>query len=281
VSGGQGGHSGTGIALGRSNAIKVLGNTLRGAYASAPFRLVSLTGGKSRNAIPRDAAAVVLLEAGKEAEFTSAIEHRSATIHEAFSKTDPGLSIAVNPAEPAEDAWTEEATGRMLGVIALVPTGPLAMSPDFDGLVETSTSLGEAITEGDRLTLHSLSRSSNDSAMPEVLATLDAAAELGGGSLEVKHNYNGWRPDLDSAVLATARSVYEEQFGHEPVVTAVHAGLETSVIGSKVDRKLDMLAIGPQIEFPHSPDERVSVPTVQRFWSLLIGLVDELSTTRS
>jgi dipeptidase D len=113
--------------------------------------------------------------------------------------------------------------------------------------------------------------------MPEVIASLAAAARLGGGSLEVKHNYNGWRPDLDSALLAVAHRVYEERFGAAPVVTAVHAGLETSVIGGKVDRRLDMLAIGPQIEFPHSPDERVSIPTVERFWQLLVGVVDELS----
>jgi dipeptidase D len=159
----------------------------------------------------------------------------------------------------------------------VVPTGPLAMSPDFEDLVETSTSLGEAITEGDRLTLHSLSRSSNDSAMPEVIATLDAAAVLGDGSLEVKHNYKGWRPDLDSTVLAVGKTVFEEQFGAPPVVTAVHAGLETSVIGGRVVRHLDMLSLGPQIEFPHSPDERTSIPTVARFWTLLVSVVDRLS----
>ena len=151
------------------------------------------------------------------------------------------------------------------------------MSPDFDKLVETSTSLGEAATEGERLTLHSLSRSSNDSAMPEVIATLDAAARLAGGTLEVKHNYNGWRPDLDSPLLAVARTVSERLFGKPPVVTAIHAGLETAVIGSKVSGRLDMLAIGPQIEGPHSPDERVSIPTVERFWQLLVAVVDELS----
>ena len=158
-----------------------------------------------------------------------------------------------------------------------MPTGPLALSPDFDDLVETSTSLGEAITENGRLTLHSLSRSSNDSALPEVIAALDAVARLAGGELEVKHNYNGWRPNLDSPALAAARSVYEREFGEPPIVTAVHAGLETAVIGSKVSG-LDMLSFGPQIEFPHSPDERVSIPTVERFWKLLVAFVDELST---
>jgi dipeptidase D len=150
------------------------------------------------------------------------------------------------------------------------------MSQDFDDLVETSTSLGEALTEGDRLTLHSLSRSSNDSALPEVIATLDAAARLAGGELEVKVNYGGWRPNLDSPALAVAKTVYERLFGEPPIVTAVHAGLETAVIGSKV-HGLDMLSFGPQIEFPHSPDERVSIPTVERFWQLLVAFLDEVS----
>jgi dipeptidase D len=277
VGGGQGGHSGMEIARGRSNALKALGRALREAHASVPFRLVSFGGGKSRNAIPRDAAATVSVQGGEEAAFRSAVADAAATIRDAFAKTDPGVSVGVQASAAAPDPWTSEATATLLDVIAAVPTGPLALSPDFEGLVETSTSLGEALTEGDRLTLHSLSRSSNDSAMPDVLATLDAAARLGGGSLEIKHNYNGWRPDLDSALLDVARRAYERLFGEPPVVTAVHAGLETSVIGSKVDRPLDMLAIGPQIEFPHAPDERVSVPTVERFWKLLVGIVDDLS----
>jgi dipeptidase D len=151
------------------------------------------------------------------------------------------------------------------------------MSPDFDDLVETSTSLGEAVTEGDRLTLHSLSRSANDAAMPGVVGTLDAAARMAGGELEVKFNYGGWRPNLDSPVLDATKRVYERLFGEEPIVTAVHAGLESSVISGKVAGKLDMLSIGPQIEAPHSPDERVSIPTVERFWQLLVGVLDEVS----
>ena len=96
-------------------------------------------------------------------------------------------------------------------------------------------------------------------------------------TLEVKSNYGGWRPDLDSRALASAKTVYERLFGAPPIVTAVHAGLETAVIGTKVPGDLDMLSFGPQIEFPHSPDERVSIPTVERFWQLLVAVVDELS----
>jgi dipeptidase D len=275
--GGLGGHSGVQIALGRANAVKMLGRVLREAYAAVPFRLVSLDGGKSRNAIPRDAVGVCSVPRDREDAFRSAVSTANAELQDAYAKTDPGVSVTVEGAVDAADAWTEAATATLLDVVAIVPTGPLAMSPDFAGLVETSTSLGEALTDGGELTLHSLSRSSNDSAMPDVIAALDAAARLGGGKLEVKFNYNGWRPDLDSNLLAVARAASERLFGEPPVVTAIHAGLETAVIGTKVSGHLDMLAIGPQIEGPHSPDERVSIPTVQRFWQLLVAIVDDLS----
>lgn len=279
--GGLGGHSGVQIALGHANAIKVLGRVLRETSTTVPFRLVSLDGGKSRNAIPRDAVAVCSVACDRVDAFRAAVEAATAVVRDAHAKTDPGATVTVESAGDVADAWTEEATATLLDVVALVPTGPLAMSPDFEGLVETSTSLGEAATDGTQLTLHSLSRSSNDSALPEVVAALAAAARLAGGSLEVKHNYNGWRPDLDSQLLAVTRSVYVRLFGEPPVVKAIHAGLETAVIGTKVDWRLDMLAIGPQIEGPHSPDERVSIPTVERFWKLLVGVVDEHSKERS
>ena len=276
ASGGLGGHSGSNIAHGRSNAVKVVGRALREAYGTVPFRLVSLNGGKSRNAIPRDAAAVVSVSADQKDAFRQAVESATATIRDAYSKTDSAVTVDVAETDAATDAWSEPDTAALLDAVALVPTGPLAMSPDFEGLVETSTSLGEAVTEGDKLTLHSLTRSSNDSALPEVIATLDAAARLAGGALRVKGNYGGWRPDLDSPALAAGKAVYERIFGEPPIVTAVHAGLETAVIGTKV-QGLDMLSFGPQIEFPHSPDERVSIPTADRFWKLLVGIVDELS----
>jgi dipeptidase D len=150
------------------------------------------------------------------------------------------------------------------------------MSPDFGGLVETSSSVGGAVTDGAVLTLHSLSRSSNRSALPDVIAALDAAARLAGGVLAIGQADPGWEPNLDSQALAATRRVYERLFGEAPIVTAVHAWLETAVIGARVPG-LDMVSIGPQIEAPHSPDERVSIPTVARFWRLLTGVVDELS----
>src|SRR6476646_4927881 len=174
VGGGLGGHSGSNIALGRSNAVKVLGRVLREAHLTVPFRLVSLDGGKSRNAIPRDARAVVSVGADKKTDLEKALEQATATVRVAYSKTDAGVDVTVDAADPPADAWTVDGTSALLDVVALVPTGPLAMSPDIDDLVETSTSLGEAVTENDQLTLHSLTRSSNDSALPEVISALDA-----------------------------------------------------------------------------------------------------------
>jgi dipeptidase D len=276
ASGGLGGHSGGDIADGRANAIKLLGRALREAGAVTRLRLVSMNGGKSRNAIPRDAVALCSVPAGEEPSFRRGVEDASATIRDAYANTDPGVTLAVAAAEAAADAWTESDTTRLLDAIAVVPTGPLAMSPDFAGLVETSSSLGEAITDGSTLTLHSLSRSSNSSGLEEVIATLGAAARLAGGRLEVKRNYGGWRPNLHSPALAATGRVYERVFATVPIISAVHAGLETAVIGDKV-AGVDMISFGPQIEGPHSPDERVSIPTVERFWKLLVGVVDELS----
>ena len=276
VSGGLGGHSGVDIARGHADAIKIITRTRRETIAVVGFRLVSLDGGKSLNAIPRDAVATCSLPAKDQAAFRAAVETAAATIRDAYAKTDPDLSISVSPVTDAADAWTESGTETMLDLLAALPSGPLAMSADFPGLVETSTSLDLAVTDGEALTLRHLSRSSNSSALPEVIEELEAAAQLAGGVLTVGQADPGWQPNLESPVLDATRRVYERLFAEEAAVTAVHAWLETAVIGARIPG-LDMVSIGPQIEAPHSPDERVSIPTVERFWRLLAGVVDELS----
>ena len=276
VSGGLGGHSGTDIHRGRANAIKALVRALRETVAVVPFRLVALDGGKSWNAIPRDALAICSLAAERETGFRAAVGAAAVAIRDAYSHTDPGVTVTVARADDAVDAWTDAGTADVLDLLAVLPSGPLAPSPDFGGLVETSTSLGEAATEGTALRLHHMSRSSNPAAVPDVLAALDAAARLAGGSFEIQQSDPGWRPDLDSPALDATRRVYERLFGAPPIVKAVHAWLETAVIGERVPG-LDMVSFGPQIEAPHSPDERVSIPTVERFWRLLVGVVDELA----
>ena len=156
------------------------------------------------------------------------------------------------------------------------PAGPLGISADFPGVVETSSSLGVAETNGARLTLHCLSRSADDAVMAEVTHGIAAAARLAGADIELGREYPGWRPDLSSPLLATARAVHERLFGAPPHVMLTHGGLEPAIIGARKPG-LDMLSFGPLIEGPHAPGERLHVGSAERFTRLLAALVDELS----
>jgi dipeptidase D len=274
--GGAGGHSGADIAAGHANALKVLARCLGEALDETPFRLASFDGGRSRNAIPRNAQAVVLVARTEVDALETALMRAIAHLGKAFATTDPHISLSVAATVPPPDAWSVETTRTMLDVVAAVPSGPLSMSPDFPGLVETSSSLGVAATDGSRLELHSLTRTSNEAALPDVLGTLAALARLAGGELEVGHGYAGWRPDLRSPLLATCRDVWFGTFGGPPAVTAVHGGLEPAVLGERIPG-LDMISLGPEIEHAHSPGERVSVASVQRFWTFLTAVLETLS----
>jgi dipeptidase D len=163
----------------------------------------------------------------------------------------------------------------MLDLIAVLPAGPLGMGAEFPG-VETSSSLGIAATEGDRLAVHCLSRSANDAALGEVVATIEAAGRLAGAAVEHGHSYAAWQPALDSAVLATARAVHARLFGAEPHVQVTHGGLEAAVVAAKRPG-IEALSFGPLIEGPHAPGERLHTGSAARFMRLLAALVDELS----
>jgi dipeptidase D len=276
VAGGLGGHSGADIAAGRANAIKVLGRVLRDAHEAAPFGLVSLEGGNSRNAIPRAAHAVCSVAREDEDAFRRSVAETSTAVTHAYAVSDPGVVVTAEESAEAYDAWSRDATARLLDVVALLPSGPLTLSPAFPGVVETSSSIGVATTDGETLVLHSLCRSSNDPALPAVIGAIGAAARLAGGTIDVKRNHGGWRPDLESPLLALARRVYVRLFGGQPALTIAHFGIEPAVIGLKRP-DLDMISFGPQIEFPHSPGERLGISTVDRFWRLLAAVLDELS----
>jgi dipeptidase D len=268
VAGALGGHSGGDIARGRANAIKVLARALR---AAPGLRIVSFDGGASRNAIPRDAAATV------RTARRDAIEEEGARIRAAYGSTDPGIHISTADAGgAARDAWSERDSLRILDLIAALPAGPLAMSADFPGVVETSSSLGVAATRDGTLTLHSLSRSANDDALPDVLDAISGAARLAGAEYEPGPRYPGWRPDLGSAVLATAEVVHERLFGAAPRVTLTHGGLEAAIIAAKRPG-IDAISLGPEIQGPHAPGERLDVASAGRFMRLLAALLDELS----
>jgi dipeptidase D len=273
LTGARGGHSGGDIAAGRANAIKGLGRVLAAAFDAAPFGLSSFDGGVSRNAIPRDASAVVAVDS--ETVFEGAARTELAAIVGQYAGTDDDLRLTVAPAQAA-DAIDDEATRRALDLIAAIPTGVLAMSPTLAGTVETSTSLTVARTEDDDLTLSSMTRGSNAAALDDMLARMVALARLTGSEIEVRRSYPPWEPRLDSQLLGTARKTFERLLDAEPRLAVMHGGLECAVLGQRLP-EVEMISIGPEIAGPHAPGEKVRISSTQRFYMLLGALLDDLS----
>jgi dipeptidase D len=276
LSGAKGGHSGGDIAAGRVNAVKALGRVLAAAYEAAPFGLVSLDGGVSRNAIPRDACALAFVPAELEDSFHRAAEAELAAIVRQHAGKDDGLVLEISDAE-AGVAASPETTRRALDLVSAIPTGVVAITPGLVEVVETSTSLTTAATEGGVLTLGSMTRSSNAAALDGVLATMRALARLGGAEIEEHHSYPPWEPNLGSALLATAKATYARVFGTDPTLTVVHGGLECAVLGQRLPG-VEMISIGPEIVGPHAPGEKVRISSTQRFYRLLGALLDDLSS---
>jgi dipeptidase D len=275
VSGARGGHSGADIAAGRANAIKALGRVLSAGYAAIPFGLVGIDGGVSRNAIPRDAHALVSLPAGEETAFREASESELDAIVRQFAGTYDGLTLSIEPAV-AEGARGPAEARRALDLIAAIPTGVVAMDPELPGTVETSTSLTVASTQNGTLTLSSMTRSSNAAALDQVLGTMEALARLGGAQIEVRRSYPPWEPQLASPLHDAARRTYARLFDIEPTLTVVHGGLECAVLGQKLPG-VEMISIGPEIVGPHAPGEKVRISSARRFYRLLGALLDDLS----
>jgi dipeptidase D len=276
LSGVQGGHSGADIDKGRANAIKALGSALGAAFERRPFRLAGLSGGVSRNAIPREAEATVALPADDVEGFRAAIAEAESALRRRYAETDGGVTLTLVKAEAA-GAADGVTTQRVLDVLAAIPTGVVSLAPGLPGVVETSSSLTVATTEEATLTLGSMARSSNAAALDALLATMHALAQLGGAELEVRRSYPPWEPRLDSGLRQAASKTYASLFGAEPGLAVVHGGLECAVLGQRLPG-VEMIAIGPEIVGPHAPGEKVRISSVQRFYRLLGALLDDLSS---
>ena len=275
LSGARGGHSGEDIASGPANAIKALGRVLSRGFEAAPFGLAHLSGGVSRNAIPREARARLVVEQRREEAFRSAAHDELAALRDQYSANEPGLALSIASTEVATTTSTA-ATQRMLDLIRAIPTGVIAMSPEVAGRLETSTCLTVATTEDGTLTLGSMTRSSSAAAVDNVVSTIESLARSAGAEIEVKRSYPPWQPSLDSRLLDTARKTYRRLFSIEPALTVVHGGLECAVIGEKLPG-IEMISVGPEIVGLHAPGERLSISSTQRFYRLLGALLDDLS----
>jgi dipeptidase D len=276
LSGLKGGHSGMEIHLQRGNAVQLLARILHAAAQDNPVHLASFRGGDKHNALAREATARVVLPAGRRAAFTAAAEKEAAGIRAEYRPVEPDLRFEAAQGSATGQVWSEPFGHKLLLLLTALPHGVLAMSQDIPGLVETSMNLAAVHERDGEVHVLVSIRSSVASALLAQRQRMRAFAELVGARVEENPGYPGWKPDLTSPLLALFRDVHRRVQGTDPELKAVHAGLECGVLGEKFPG-MDMISFGPVIQGAHSPDERVEVASVGRFYGLLEEMLEELA----
>jgi dipeptidase D len=278
VTGLSGGHSGLNIGENRGNAVKLLVRFLQAALGEGiPLELGHLAGGDKHNAIPREAEARILMDPSHTGRLQEVLDRMLKSFRGELKGIDEGLQISVSPADVDTEHLSAADRDRLLRLLAALPHGVLAMSNDLEGLVETSSNLAAVKNEDGGFLILTSSRSSIMSSLDAVLESIRSIGELAGAEVEIQVGYPGWKPNMDSAVLRVVKDVYTRLWDSPPEITAIHAGLECGLIGEKVPG-MDMVSFGPQIRGAHSPDERVNVPSVGRFWNALREILRELAS---
>ena len=275
VGGLRGGHSGVDIHKPRANANRILGRVLGSLAADTDVRLASMRGGSAHNAIPRDARAVVGLPAGADAALKTTLARFQALLTEENGASEPQLTVGAEPLAP--DALPTEviapaSAAHALALLNALPHGVQGMSASVEGLVETSCNLAIIKTVEGRLDIISSQRSLSMTRLEEINGRVRAVAALAGAEATRMNHHPSWPPDPDSALLARCRAVYTRAFGEAPVVEVIHAGLECGLIGAKVPG-MEMISIGPTLRNPHSPDEKLFIPSIGKMLTLLEALL--------
>ncbi len=265
----KGGHSGLDIVRGRGNANLLLFRFLKYAVANLETRLSSIDGGSLRNAIPREAFAVVTVPAGMADEFTDSLEEYEDMYKAEFGEVEPNLSFVAEKVDLPASLIDEVTQDDMINGIIAAPNGVMRMSTDMEGLVETSTNLAIVKSNNGVVDVQCLMRSSVNTAIADLESKMESVFRLAGADIQFGGQYPGWKPNLDSPILKTMQEVYNNKWGKIPEIKAIHAGLECGILGSAYPN-WDMISFGPTIRFPHSPDEKVNIETCKKFWDYLV-----------
>lgn len=270
ISGLKGGHSGDNINDGLGNSNKLLTRLLLAGESQYGVRLAKLDGGNLRNAIPREAYAIFGVRKEKADEFRAMASKLAADIQSEFKYTDTGVKMEVRDAEKPETVIDVKTQQALLLAVEGVANGVLAMSYSMPGLVETSTNLASVkFIEDNKIVVVSSQRSSVESAKNNAAATVGAIFRLAGAEVQHSDGYPGWAPDPSSHLLKIAEDAFKRLFGENPKVKAIHAGLECGLFLEKYPH-LEMISVGPTIRGVHSPDERLQISTVDRFWKFIV-----------
>ncbi|TWF42846.1 dipeptidase D [Chitinophaga polysaccharea] len=271
-----GGHSGMDIHKGRGNANKLMNRLLYKAKQLFDIQLASLDGGSLRNAIPRESTATIVVPETDSRLFTAFVQDFAATLKEEYKAIEPGLTLELKPVAPPPVIIDPAYFMQLLQAIYATHNGVFRMSPDIADLVEASSNLARVIARNGVFTTQSLQRSSVASTKEDVAFAVRAAFENIHAEVVQDGEYPGWRPDADSAILRLLLDLYKDHFEHTPKVGACHAGLECGILGAHFKGKLDMISFGPTIRGAHSPDERVQVSSVGRFYNYLLHILREI-----
>jgi dipeptidase D len=284
VKGCKGGHSGCDIHLQRANAIKLLFRFLKDAVANYEARLACVEGGSLRNAIPREASAVITIPADSYEDVQDLVDRYEDLWLREYEGVEPDLTFKAIETECPKREMPEDVQDYLIHAVTLCPHGVYRMLPEQPDIVETSNNVAMISTkpssDSDKpaeniVEVCCLTRSNVESRKEELQSVIQSAFSLAGAEVVFSGAYPGWKPNLKSSLLATMKATYEKEFGTSPRVIIIHAGLECGIIGSNYPQ-MEMISCGPTIEHPHSPDERVNIATVQKFYHYILAALKAL-----
>lgn len=275
VKGLKGGHSGLEINCGRANANKLLFRFLKEVISLYEARLAKVEGGNMRNAIPREAYAIISVPSEEVENIKKLVEEYADLFNKEYSITENKIEFLCEEVEMPELIIPEEIQDDLVNAIIGCPNGVFRMIPAIPDTVETSMNLSIIEANATEISVKCLLRSSVDSKKEELASMVESVFTLAGAKVEFTGSYSGWNPNLDSTILNTMKEVYKKEFGEEAAVKVIHAGLECGILGA-IEPKLDMVSFGPTIRHPHSPDEKVNIESVNKFWKLIVATLEHL-----
>ena len=272
----KGGHSGEDIHRGRANANKLLIRVLKGLETKVDFDLADITGGLKYNAIPRNAEAVIGIEPDEKERFEEVLKHFGKVFSDEYRVNDPDIQVEYAPQEAAPQILDRASRRKLLDYIDFTETGIVRMDQDYPQFVESSVSLGTVAVMKDRAELWVMTRSSRESQYKAMFQRIVSLTESFGGMYEVMSECPAWEFDADSQLKKKFEQIYREMYGKDPSFMILHAGVEPSEFAKNIERKLDMISLGPDIRDLHAPGEYVVISSTQRVWECFKRLIESL-----
>lgn len=275
VKGLNGGHSGMDIHKGLGNANKIMNRLLFDAFENFGLQIVEINGGSLRNAIPRESVAKVIISQMFDEAYVYDMQEIIADIKAEYKTTEPNLSIEIVKGDLPEKVMELGVQEGIIRAIYAAQNGVYRMSADMADLVETSNNIARVVIKDGEILVGCLTRSSVESSKFDLANSLRSAFELVGCEVELSGSYPGWTPNVNSEILEVLKDIYEKQNGEQPKVVACHAGLECGILGTNYP-DMDMISFGPTIHGAHSPDERASISSAQKYWKFVLEILSNI-----